>query len=220
MKGEKWSYRSRPAIYLGNSTQYSRSVALVLSLTTGLVSPQYHAKFDDEFDTVTKPSETPVSLWQRKCHFTSEGGISTDDHHIPTVYITSPAPADVVEITPEIEENTSPIPTSIETPIVPQPTREGTTRDPAPGAAPGAAPEPITPDVTATRSGRVSRPPRSLTQDLIVYETVQDISQIDPEIDWMLPLAFASSADPDVMYLHEALKQPDKAQSKKWRARP
>jgi hypothetical protein len=67
MKGEKWAYRSRPAIYLGNSTQYSRNVALVLSLTTGLVSPQFHAKYDDEFDTVTNPKKDklPVSLYGR-----------------------------------------------------------------------------------------------------------------------------------------------------------
>jgi hypothetical protein len=52
MKEEKWADRSRPAIFLDSSTQYSRSVALALSITTGLVSPQFHAKFDDEFDTV------------------------------------------------------------------------------------------------------------------------------------------------------------------------
>jgi Reverse transcriptase (RNA-dependent DNA polymerase) len=47
---------------------------------------------------------------------------------------------------------------------------------------------------------------------MIVYEAIQDINQIDPEIDWMSPLAYAASSNPDVMYLHEALMQPDKAQ--------
>jgi hypothetical protein len=65
---------------------------------------------------------------------------------------------------------------------------------------------------TVTRLGRISRPPRSLTQDMMVYESIQDIMQVDPEIDWMSPLAYAASADPDVMYLHEALIQPDKTQ--------
>jgi Reverse transcriptase (RNA-dependent DNA polymerase) len=45
-----------------------------------------------------------------------------------------------------------------------------------------------------------------------MYEFIEDISQVDLEIDWMSPLAFAASADPDVMYLHGALLQPDKAQ--------
>jgi hypothetical protein len=47
---------------------------------------------------------------------------------------------------------------------------------------------------------------------MIVYESIQDITQIDPEINTMSPLAFAASSDPDVMYLHEAMSQPDKAQ--------
>jgi Reverse transcriptase (RNA-dependent DNA polymerase) len=47
---------------------------------------------------------------------------------------------------------------------------------------------------------------------MIVYKAIQDITQIEPDIDWMSPLAFTASADPDVMYLHEALQQPDKAQ--------
>jgi hypothetical protein len=59
------------------------------------------------------------------------------------------------------------------------------------------------PNVTIIRSGRVSRPPRSLTKDMVVYESIQDITQIDPDIDWMSPLAYAASTDPDVMYLHK-----------------
>jgi Reverse transcriptase (RNA-dependent DNA polymerase) len=47
---------------------------------------------------------------------------------------------------------------------------------------------------------------------MVVYESIQDITQVDPEIDWLSPLAYAASADPDVIYLHEALLQPDKAQ--------
>jgi hypothetical protein len=47
---------------------------------------------------------------------------------------------------------------------------------------------------------------------MVVYESIQEITQVDPEIDWMSPLAYAASADPDAMYLHEALMHPDKAQ--------
>jgi hypothetical protein len=110
MKGEKWGDRSRPAIYLGNSTQYSRSVALALSLTTGLVSPQFHAKFNDEFDTVTQPQrdELPQLLWQEKCHFTSEVDISHKDHHIPVVRIANPTPAEVLGSDTSAQENDVP----------------------------------------------------------------------------------------------------------------
>ena len=43
----KWDARARVGVYLGPSPRNARSVALVLNLSTGLVSPQYHVIFDD-----------------------------------------------------------------------------------------------------------------------------------------------------------------------------
>eukprot|EP00978_Attheya_sp_CCMP212_P037788 scaffold181389_cov64-Attheya_sp.AAC.3 len=57
----KWQERARVGIYLGLSPQHSRSVALVLSLTTGLVSPQFHVEFDDFFETVGKRAGNPIT---------------------------------------------------------------------------------------------------------------------------------------------------------------
>ena len=48
----KWEPRSHSGIYLGHSPCHAGSVALVLNLKTGLVSPQFHLVFDDEFTTV------------------------------------------------------------------------------------------------------------------------------------------------------------------------
>ncbi len=56
-KVRKWEDRARIGIYLGPSPQHAKSVALVLSLTTGNVSPQYHIQFNDLFETVTKENE-------------------------------------------------------------------------------------------------------------------------------------------------------------------
>jgi hypothetical protein len=70
-KGRKWQDRAQVGIYLGHSPQHARSVSLVLSLQTGLVSPQYHCSFDDMFET-TRASVTrliPASEWQVKAHF-------------------------------------------------------------------------------------------------------------------------------------------------------
>ena len=53
-KGPKWSERSRVGIYLGNSPRHARSVGLILNLSTGLVSPQYHVDYDDGFETSRK----------------------------------------------------------------------------------------------------------------------------------------------------------------------
>ena len=38
--------------YLGRSPSHASNVALVLNPKTGLVSPQYHVVFDDDFTTV------------------------------------------------------------------------------------------------------------------------------------------------------------------------
>ena len=48
----KWEPRSRLGIYVGHSPAHAGSVALVLNPKTGLVSPQYHVVYDDNFTTV------------------------------------------------------------------------------------------------------------------------------------------------------------------------
>ena len=64
----RWFHRSRMAINLGFSAQHARTVALVLNPQTGLVSPQFHTKFDDFFETVNYPRNTASdpATWQTK----------------------------------------------------------------------------------------------------------------------------------------------------------
>lgn len=47
-----WEPRARLGIYLGRSPAHASNVALVLNPKTGLVSPQFHVVFDDDFTTV------------------------------------------------------------------------------------------------------------------------------------------------------------------------
>ena len=47
-----WDPRSRLGIYLGHLPLHAGSVVLVLNPKTGLVSPQFHVVFDDDFSTV------------------------------------------------------------------------------------------------------------------------------------------------------------------------
>jgi hypothetical protein len=63
----KWQKRSKIGIYLGKSPQHGRSVALILSRETGLVSPQFHVAFDPTFHTVKDIVTT--SQWQVKAGF-------------------------------------------------------------------------------------------------------------------------------------------------------
>ena len=57
----KWNKRSRVGIFLCHSPHHAASVPSILSTQTGLVSPQFHCVFDDQFETVkNKPNDTSV----------------------------------------------------------------------------------------------------------------------------------------------------------------
>ena len=63
----KWKQRARLGVYLGPSPSHARTVALILNPRTGHVSPQFHVKFDDFFETVgNKPTDmnTPEPTWK------------------------------------------------------------------------------------------------------------------------------------------------------------
>ena len=47
-----WETRARLGIYLGQSPAHATNVALVLNPKTGLVSPQFHVVFNENFTTV------------------------------------------------------------------------------------------------------------------------------------------------------------------------
>jgi hypothetical protein len=70
----KWAERSKVGIYLGRSPQHAQSVALVLNLDTGLVSPQFHVTFDPTFQTMRKTFQNNmlISQWQYKAGFVNK----------------------------------------------------------------------------------------------------------------------------------------------------
>ena len=63
----KWDERARIGVYLGKSPHHNRNVALILNRETGLVSPQYHISYDEEFRTVI--NDEYDSLWKIKAGF-------------------------------------------------------------------------------------------------------------------------------------------------------
>jgi hypothetical protein len=61
----KWSERARIGVYLGQSPKHSSSTALILNVSLGCVSPQFHSVIDSSFGS----SQLPESSWQDKCYF-------------------------------------------------------------------------------------------------------------------------------------------------------
>jgi GAG-pre-integrase domain len=59
---DKWDPRARLGIYLGNSPLHAKTCGLVLSIHTGLVSPQYHVEYDDLFETTRGDQSSDLPL--------------------------------------------------------------------------------------------------------------------------------------------------------------
>jgi hypothetical protein len=69
IKISKWATRARVGIYLGKLPRHARSVGLVLNPRTGNLSPQYHIKYDDLFETVKGIIDESFDIWKSKCGF-------------------------------------------------------------------------------------------------------------------------------------------------------
>jgi hypothetical protein len=75
----RWKPRSRVGVYLGFSPDHASSIPLVLSTTTGLVSPQFHVVYDENF-TTTKCLETNLlpPNWSTLLETSSHKYVDTD----------------------------------------------------------------------------------------------------------------------------------------------
>ena len=64
--------QSKVVVYLGHSPNHAQTVALVLNIKTGRVSPQFHVVMDPTFSTVNGSDGNfpPASDWQAQCGFT------------------------------------------------------------------------------------------------------------------------------------------------------
>jgi hypothetical protein len=65
----RWEPRSRRGVFVGLSTIHSSEVPLILNLTTGSITPQYHVVFDDRYSTVASigDDDDPPSDWDDLC---------------------------------------------------------------------------------------------------------------------------------------------------------
>jgi hypothetical protein len=192
----KWKQKSTIGVYIGRSPVHSREVALVLSLDTGLVSPQFHVKLDSTFQTIKELGDlVPKSHWQVRCGFSREpfrgAVIDTKSPNSPHQDI----PREATQ--PEGGQNTLPEAQPGGDDVFPQDSPIMQTEGEPP----------------LRRSTRIRNPVERLTfstqlEHLTVpNKLMRQNDSDDPLIDNII--AYAASTDPDTMYYHEAMKEPD-----------
>lgn len=96
----KWSPRWRLGLNLGPSPNHAQNVNLILNLNTGLVSPQFHCRYDNFFET-THHSDRDIMTsanWKQLAGFTKYDGnpsvqdrLSSSDQRVMPIGTNPPA---------------------------------------------------------------------------------------------------------------------------------
>jgi hypothetical protein len=227
--GSKWKQQTRLGVNLGFSPQHAKSVHLVLSLTTGCVSPQFHCTFDNNFATIQEYRQ-PESLWQQKAHFVStnqntpSNALKARDERpqeaerISEEGITTPASENDImgEIEPPLQlaeaenvENQT-IGMREETPVH---EGAGLRRSNRARRPPTHLQDYITDEqdmVQAVQASMAETMKGNTNQEYIAYEALHSPPQENPcDHDDPIAIAMKSIMDPDTLYLWEARKEPD-----------
>ena len=200
-----WAPQARLGVNLGPSPRHARNVTMVLSLSTGLVSPQYHVKHDEFFETIDKKGNSPKAPWMTLAGFRNQR--ATQSIRMEPTRRSVPAPTTqeqgesfrqsmTLDIGSGIEYNAPAEGTAAQSYTLPTSSGEQV-------AANGSQ--------YRTRSGRTIRAPERF--DPTAYSAYYDVLH---EEDFALqdqmndPLAFKASSDPDTLYYHEAMAAPDR----------
>jgi hypothetical protein len=201
----KWSPRCRLGIHLGPSNEHARNVCLVLNPNTGLVSPQYHCRFDDFFESVRfqSPELSVPTTWQSLSRLTQGNTPTSWEHYGDTeTNSTSASGADDTQGEAHLfiptnnhfeEENCSQ--------ATPNSIQETTVED-----------EPI---ARRTR-GSIQQEQfvaNEATDDGEVGESVADqehMCHLSTQDRMRHPVAFLAEMCGDIMYFAQAIKQPDR----------
>jgi hypothetical protein len=238
--------RAKVGINLGISPTHARSVALVLILKTGLVSPQFHVKHDDLFETTGRKVGRfglPTSRCQTLAGF-RKGTISVVKQEDPTERLTKKLPrssspkkgnTNVVDNHPidgDITvEGKAPVDETDEATVEIQPDpgeddREVSIKQMEPSQEVSAVTTRSGRKVTMTTMMQKShyqrakkwvswaalalRPP-ALSKEDEIYKIFGD-REYDIQGRASDPITFSATSDPDTMYWHQVMQEPDKAE--------
>jgi hypothetical protein len=216
----KWEPRAHVGIYLGPSPRHARSVHLILNPLTGLVSPQYHVKFDELFETV--PHMHVIPKWTQKCHLEApQLSVNDTTGSSPHDALNQEEPMELPNTNTraddsELEANTS---NNIEPAFINDHDYDAI----VPHNPPDEIPE-MPEDVQRSRYGRKIKPTERAIESqalreagLVSYSAESGdpgqnlYTEDDPtaEMDHPLMYLYKASSDPDTLTLLEALKAPD-----------
>ena len=209
----KWRERSRIGIYIGRSPHHARNVALVLDRETGLVSPQFHVSYDSSFDSL---KEGPIgSSWQLKAGFISREhnhrinddkkrhGLGQSKTESRTQREAKRARMEIEAVQERIQMSNKERDQRLERRnAIKQAGNDHTTR-------------PLSVGNTQDHGERSNGTDESVKadtmtehQEIFAYEALVPHGQREVE-EQDDPLALKAVADPDTMYWHQAMREPD-----------
>ena len=195
----KWDPRARLGIYIGNSPRHARSVSLILNLSTGHVSLQYHVQHDEFFETV-KETDTRANLsrWKRLAGF-------NDTTARPRYKESMPNPQDSFILNrPNVDSD----PKTLSTQLGDSPPVEQTTTTPRRSNRTRKMTEKMKESID---QGLFAKSSTTRQSDEEYFEIMHDM---DYDIQMKLdnPIAYLAKTDKDTMYLQQALQEPDREQ--------
>ena len=230
-----WSPRARLGINLGPSPSHARNVYLILNLHTGCVSPQFHCRFDDFYETVKHggPDVSVPSIWQQLAGLVTSTQKPSMEFHDELRNQVHSIPRDTA--VPSSSSNASAVPEDIDffyendndsiatTPEILQAASNIPLQDSA------STPPNVSRDAGTSLRGRARKMSRAMAEsvsqreffgnDKMHYMAARAVTEHDYDRahdehlslqDRMRhPIAFLSEMLGDTMHLHQALRQPD-----------
>jgi hypothetical protein len=228
----RWRPHSRIGIYLGFSPEHASSVPLVLSITSGLVSPQFHVVYDDYF-TTTKCLQTNVLPSNWSSLLDSSKHIYVDDDFNPTPFSDTTSYDGSNDSTPSstssLQRESNPASSSLQR----EPTLPSTSAPSASSTLPSANQREIQTDTSssgwnahhpyATRiKQKFSANTCFIDDDIDANPFDDDLYSAfiathnshpipsDHEMSFLAHYIYAASSKPDVLHYGAMLKDPDK----------
>ena len=209
-----WTPRCRLGINLGPSPSHARNVSLVLNPDTGCVSPQFHCRFDDFFESVSSQEVSIPKTWQQL------SGLSTSSLREPSASV----PPDHQSFEYTLPAAT--LPAVNDEPTEPDLPQESSIDHQASNLYAGVSSRGRVRKMTQTMADSIEQQDlfSQSDQDITSFKAISNIdlgeSDEDQEHTAHLatqdrmrhPVAFWSEMCGDVMHFGQAMKQPDSHQ--------